>query len=534
MYWRVQEHTIKTLFSTRHNFMIIIGRKWVNSYHHILFPSVSLALSRALSAVATSHKGWQQWQNSIGDSYIGVEEEENAIKVASFISKLRVGVTDENGVLQSLLRNQLCCRIQPSSRLVDKLLQRFEDDWKSALGVFQWAGSQSGYTHTTEAYDRMMDILGKMKQFEKMYSLVEEMRGADLITLNTVAKVMRRLAGAGRYEDVVKTFDDLGNFGLEKGVDSMNLLLDTLCKERRVERAREIFLELKANIPPNAHTFNIFVHGWCKAGRVDEANWTILEMKGCGIRPCVITYSTILQAYCNKFNFRKVNELLDEMKAQGCPPNVVTYTTLMHSLAKSQQYEEALQIFERMKTDGCKLDTLVYNSLIHILGKANQLNKAIHIFEVEMRLNGIIPSVSTYNTMIAVFCHYSLEQSALNVLREMENSVTCKPDLLTYNPLLKLYFKMGKTDDILHKLLHDMIHKHHLSLGLGTYTLLIHGLCRAGKCEWAYHLFEEMTSLDITPRYRTCRVLLEELEDKNMYDFVERIKTYVKQLKDSC
>lgn len=533
MHWGMQEHTISTLFSNWNNFMLVIWRKRVISNHHILFPSVSLALYRAISVVATRHQGCQEWQNSIGDSYIGVEEKEDAIKVASFISEVRIEVTDEKGVLQSLQHNQVCCRIQPSYHLVDKLLQRFGDDWKSALGFFRWAASQSGYTHTTAAYDRLVDILGKMKQFEEMYALVEEMRGAGLVTLNTVAKIMRRLAGARRWKDVVKTFDDLGDFGLDKHVDSMNLLLDTLCKEKRVELAREVFLELKANIPPNAHTFNIFVHGWCKAGRIDEANWTILEMKGYGIRPCVITYSTILQAYCNQFNFRKVNELLDEMKAQGCPPNVVTYTTVMHSLAKSQQFEEALQIFERMKTSGCKLDVLMYNSLIHILGKANQLSKAIHVFELEMRLDGIIPNVSTYNTMISVLCHYSQEQSALNVLREMENSVSCKPDLLTYNPLLKLYFKLGKTDDNLRKLLHDMVHNHHLSLSLETYTLLIHGLCRAGKCEWAYNLFEEMMSLDMTPRYRTCRILLDELEDKNMYDSVERIKTYVKQLKGS-
>ncbi|OVA20466.1 Pentatricopeptide repeat [Macleaya cordata] len=448
------------------------------------------------------------------------------------ISRVRVR-NNEDEVLQSLLQDRSCCSIYLSSYLVERLLQRFEDDWKSALGFFRWAGTRTDYAHTPEAYDKVVDILGKSKQMERMCLLVEEMRERNYVTLKTIAKLMRRLAGAGRYKDAIKMFDDLGTFGLEKDTESMNLLLDTLCKEKRVELAREVFLELKKHISPNAHSFNIFIHGWCKFNRVDEAHWTIQEMKGHGCRPCVISYSTIIQAYCNQSNFRKVYELLDEMQIQGCPPNVVTYTTLMHSLAKSEEFEEALQIYERMKLVGCKPDTLFYNSLIHVLGRAGRLKDAAHVFEVEMPMNNIAPNSSTYNTMISMFCHHSQEQNALNVLKEMEKSTFCKPDLQTYNPLLKLCFRTGKTDSNLSTLLDDMINKHYLGLDLSTSTLLIHGLSRANKCERAYTIFEEMIRQEITPRYQTCRLLLDEVKQKNMYDVADKIEDVMKQMKKS-
>ncbi|PQM40325.1 pentatricopeptide repeat-containing protein [Prunus yedoensis var. nudiflora] len=195
----------------------------------------------------------------------------------------------------------------------------FKNDWKSALGVFRWAESRSDYKLTPDAYDMIVDILGKMRQMDKIMGLLEKMRQDNLVTLNTVGKVMRRFAGAGKWEDAVRMFDELGSFGLEKNTESMNLLLDTLCKENKVEQAREIFLELKSHISPNAHTFNIFIHGWCKIKRVEEAHWTIQEMKGHGCRPCVISYSTIILFYCHQYNFVKVYELFDEMEAQGCP-----------------------------------------------------------------------------------------------------------------------------------------------------------------------------------------------------------------------
>lgn len=445
------------------------------------------------------------------------------------VSKVHAG-TSEDEVFQCLVNDGECNSIQLSHDLIDKLLHRFRDDWKSALGAFKWAASRPDYKHSHQAYDTMVDILGKMKQMDRMKDFLEEMRQGHLVTLNTIAKVMRRLAGAGKWENAVRVFDELETFGLKKNTESMNLLLDTLCKERNVEEAREIFLLLKSHIAPDAYTFNIFIHGWCKINRVEEAQWTIQEMKGHGCHPSVISYSTIIQFYCCRYNFQKVYELLDEMVVQGCPPNVVTFTTVMCSLSKAERFEEVLQIASRMKATGCKPDTLFYNCLIHALGRAGQVEDAIKVFEVEMPKTGVSPNTSTYNCMIAMLCHHAQQQKALSLLQDMGNLKICKPEVQTYYPLLKSCFKTGKIDTLLSKLLNDMVNKHHLSLDSSAYSLLIHGLCRANRSEWAYNLFEEMIRKDIIPNYRTCRLLLDEVKAKNMYDAAEKIEGSMKKL----
>ncbi|KAL8121352.1 uncharacterized protein LOC141659033 [Apium graveolens] len=445
------------------------------------------------------------------------------------IAKVRAG----NSVgerLQSLLHDRACSAIVVSDNLVAQLLYRFKDDWKSALAVFRWAESNPKYKPLAQIYDMMVDILGKMKQMEEMKALVEEMRVTQMVSLSTIAKVMRRFSGAGQWKEAVRTFDELESFGLEKDTESMNLLLDTLCKANKVEQARDIFLKLKSHIIPNAHTFNIFIHGWCKVKRVDEAHWTVQEMKGHGCRPCAISYSTIIQSYCHQHIFHKVNEILDEMQDQSCPPNVVTYTTIMCSLTNAEKFDEAFKIVDRMKSAGCQADTLFYNAYIHTLGRAGRVREAIHIFRAEMPNIGITPNTSTYNSVIAMLCHHAQEQDALNVLKDLESSLCTKPDVQTYYPLLKLCFKIGKTEN-LKMLLDDMINTHHLSLDLSTYTLLIHGLCRTRKCEWAYLLFEEMIGNEITPRYVTCRLLLDEIKQKNMYDAAEKVEEYMRNMK---
>ncbi|KAG0491137.1 hypothetical protein HPP92_008000 [Vanilla planifolia] len=461
--------------------------------------------------------------NLMQEFVLSTEEEEDAQKIR--IAILNVQNRSVNNIIQALQSNYFCQQMQLGTVLVDSLLQKFGDDWKSALAFFQWAGSRPGYRHTSCTYDKMVDLLGKMKQMDQMWDLVEKMRTGGFMTLETVAKIMRRLAGARRWREAIRFFDDLERLGFEKDTKSMNLLLDTLCKERKVELAREIFIELKAHIPVDAYTFNIFVHGWCIVQRIEEALWTTQEMKGYGFHPSVITYSSILKAYCNQSNFCKVYELLDQMVAEGCPPNAVTYTIVIKSLARSHDVEDVLNVVNRMKSSGCSPDTRFYNTLINILGNAGRLDDALHIFDGVMELNGVCRDLSSYNIMISLFCQHDKEQEAIHVLNEMKGS-SCKPVLQTYYPLLKLCFRARKLH-LLKSLLSDITIKHHLSLDLDAYTLLIHGLCVAGNVEWAYSLFTEMIDLEIVPRIRTCRLIMDLAVQKNMNVAVERIKSLI-------
>ncbi|KNA16143.1 hypothetical protein SOVF_091790 [Spinacia oleracea] len=468
-------------------------------------------------------------------SPLGTSQFKNPIESSELqlvVNKVHVG-SSEDEILSYLVNDEVCEGISVSHALVDSLLHRFKDDWKSALGVFRWTESRPNFEHLPEAYDSMVDILGKARQFDKMSGLMGEMLERELVTLRTMAIVMRRFAGARRWSDAVRTFDELGTFGLKKNAESMNLLLDTLCKESQVQMARAIFLELKSHILPTVHTFNIFVHGWCKIKRVEEAYWTLQEMKGHGFRPCVISYSTIIQTYCRLSNWNKTFELLEMMESQGCKPSVVTYTTIMSSLSKADKLEDALQIADRAKLAGCELDVQFYNALIHTLGKAQRITEAFNIFKVEMPNNGVHPSTSTYNTLIGMFCRNGQEEMAFNILDDMEKAALCKPDLQTFYPLLKACFRLGMLDSCLSKLLDDMAIKHHLSLDDSTYSLLIHGLCRVDKCEWAFRVFEEMVGKDVTPRYQTCRLLLDQVKEKNMYAAVEKVELYFNNLKAS-
>ncbi|KAF2593304.1 hypothetical protein F2Q70_00044289 [Brassica cretica] len=83
-------------------------------------------------------------------------------------------VVSEDEVFHRLSNDPFCNRVNLSDTLLQKLLHRFRDDWRSALGVLKWAESRKAHhhKHSPEAYDLAVDILGKAKKWDRMKDLI--------------------------------------------------------------------------------------------------------------------------------------------------------------------------------------------------------------------------------------------------------------------------------------------------------------------------------------------------------------------------
>lgn len=412
--------------------------------------------------------------------------------------------------------------VTPSESLVTQMLKRFDNNWKSAYGVFIWAESHMGSKFSPAMYDLLVDCLGKSKKFDLMWQVVEKMVkiGENYVTINTMAKVIRRLGKAGMHEDSIDAFRRIEQFGVKRDLLALNVMIDSLAKEKNVERANDIYLEFKNEIPPNSHTFNSLMHGWSKARQIGKVQTTMEEMKEHGICPDVISYTTLIEAYCCEKDFRKVDQLLEEMQEKGCPPNIITYTIVMHALGKSKEIDEALKVYDKMKTSGCVLDTSFYSSLIYILSKAGRLKDAREVFD-EMPEQGIKCDTQTYNTMITSVCKHAQEEDALKLLHEMETN-RVKPDFDTYAPLLKMCCKLKRMKVLSFLLTH--MSDNNVSVGLGTYSLLVRGLCKNGKLKHACSFLEDAVMKGFIPYDTMFKMVETELEKEGMSEEKKRIQ----------
>ncbi|KAF8090220.1 hypothetical protein N665_0482s0016 [Sinapis alba] len=373
--------------------------------------------------------------------------------------------------------------------------------------------------------------LGKItnRNFDLMWALVDEMKSesSELVTLDTMSKVMRRLAKSGKYSEAVDAFLEMERkYDVGTDTNAMNSLMDALVKENSIEHAHEVFLKLFDTVKPDSRTFNILIHGFCKARRFDDARTMMDLMKVSGFGLDVVTYTSFVEGYCREGDFRKVNEILEEMQEKGVKPNVVTYTIVMHSLGKARQVAEALGVYEKMKDDGCVPDAKFYSSLIHILSKTGRFKDAVEIFE-DMTKQGVSRDVLVYNTMISSAVHHSRDEMALRLLKRMEEEEEelCSPNVETYAPLLKMCCQKKKIK-LLGVLLHHMV-RNDVSIDVATYILLIRGLCMSGKVEVACLFFEEAMRKGMVPRDSTCKMLVEELEKKGMGEAKLKIQSLV-------
>lgn len=418
------------------------------------------------------------------------------------------------------------CSLVVSNAVVERLLKRYHNDWVSAFGIFSWAKTRTGYVHSPELYDSMVDILGKAKKFQLMWGLVEEMEQlGGYVSVATMIKVIRRLAGAGMHKEAIEAFQGIDRYGISKDVSGLNVLLEALVKEHSVEHAHEVVSQYEKLIPLNIHSYNIMLHGWCKFRKLDNAKKTMEDMERNGFRPDVVSYTCLIKAYCVDKDFRKVDELLAEMNEKGCKPNIVTYTVVMHALGKAKQINEALEVYEKMKRNGCVPDASFYSSLIFILGRAGRLKYACDVFE-DMTKQGVTRDSLTYNTMISCLCEHSKEEDALKLLQQMEED-SCKPDLKTYAPLLKMCCRKRRMK-VLTFLLNHML-RNDVSIEVGTYSLLVHGLCKSGKVEEACSFFEEMVSRGFVPKDSTFKLLKEVLEAKHMVEAKGKVEELMLQ-----
>ncbi|KAI4382693.1 hypothetical protein MLD38_008626 [Melastoma candidum] len=415
------------------------------------------------------------------------------------------------------------CDVEISNGLVEKLLKKCCNNWIPAAGVFMWAKLKMGGEYPAQVYDLMVDIFGRAKKFDLMWKLVEGMKELEgLITLETMGKVMRRLARAGNYQDAVEAFNRLEQFGLERNASAMNLLMDALVKENGVEHAHEAFSQFKESISGDVRSYNILIHGYCRCKKFEQAREVMKEMEVNGLKPDVYSYTCFVETYSHEKEFRLANAVVEEMQAKGCMPNSVTYTILMQALGKAKQIKDALEVYERMKSNGCLADSSFYSSLMYTLSKAGRFKDAWNLYE-NMDKDGVKPDLLTYNTLISVACAYSQEETALRILTKMEQD-NCKPNLQTYGYLLKMCCRNKRIRII--RFLLDHMFKNDVSIDLSTYNLLVHGLCKSGNIEEACIYFEEMVQMGFVPWVSTSRLLLQKLKSITM----EKEKKYIENL----
>ncbi|KAG8100926.1 hypothetical protein GUJ93_ZPchr0165g33617 [Zizania palustris] len=181
-----------------------------------------------------------------------------------------------------------------------------------------------------------------------------------------------------------------------------NILIDCYRRAHRLDLGLAIFGRLlKTGLGQNVVAYNTIIDGFFKEGEVDKAYDLFREMKKTRhFTRCGHLYLNHPWAVQSKA-MDKAYDLFHEMKKQGISPDVVTYNSTIDGLCKSKAMDKAEMVLQQMLDAGVQPVNITYNSLINgysSLGMWKEsvrtrglMDKAILIFE-DMRKKGVNPN----------------------------------------------------------------------------------------------------------------------------------------------
>ncbi|VVA99157.1 unnamed protein product [Arabis nemorensis] len=424
--------------------------------------------------------------------------------------------------------------ISLSPYLIHQTLLRLRHNSKIALAFFQYLRSlPSPSTATLTSFNLIIDILGKVGQFDVVRQLIVEMEQHENVkpSPETFLILVKRLIAAGLTRQAVRAFDDAPCFLDNRlGVAEFGFLLDTLCKYGHTKMAVGVFNERKVEFGCNEKTYTILIAGWCKLRRFDMAQRFLAEMIESGIEPNVVTYNVLLNGICRtaslhpeerfERNVRNAEKVFDEMRQRGIEPDVTSFSIVLHMYSRAHKSELTLDKLKLMKTKGISPTMETYTSVVKCLCSCGRLEEAEELLETMVE-NGISPSSATYNCFFKEYKGRKDANGAMNLYRKMKNGF-CKPDTYTYNILLGMFINLGKMEMV--KEIWDDLKASETGPDLDSYTSLVHGLCSKEKWKEACGYFVEMIEKGFLPQKVTFETLYKGLIQSDKLKTWRRLK----------
>ncbi|XP_010258487.1 PREDICTED: pentatricopeptide repeat-containing protein At1g77360, mitochondrial [Nelumbo nucifera] len=418
--------------------------------------------------------------------------------------------------------------IRASPDLIDDILQRFENAGMQAYRFFEWAGKQRNYTHSVRAYHIMIGSLAKVRQYQIMWDLVNNMRSKGILNVETFCVIIRKYARAQKVDEAVYTFNVMDKYGVLPNLAAFNSLLSAFCKSKNVRKAQEIFDSMKDRFVPDSKTYSILLEGWGKDPNLPKAREIFAEMVDRGCDPDIVTYGIMVDVLCKAGRVDEAIGIVRDMDARGCRPTSFIYSVLVHTYGIENRIGDAIDMFLEMERNGVMADVVVYNALIGAFCKVQRFRNVFRVLD-DMDHKGVLPNARTYNIILTSLIDRGENDEAFKIFLRMIK--VCDPDVDTYTMMIKMFCESGKLEMAL-KVWKYMKMKHFVP-SMHTFSVLINGLCEKGEVSKACIFFEQMIEKGMRPSGSTfgrLRQLLIKEGREDVLEFLnEKINLLVKE-----
>nr|AYM00658.1 pentatricopeptide repeat protein [Salvia miltiorrhiza] len=400
-----------------------------------------------------------------------------------------------------------------------------------ALQIFHHAGNyHPNFHHTYETYHSIIHKLSRLRAFEPIPSLLNELRGSQIKCGEDVFITLIRYYGiAGRPKEAIRVFLRVNDFGVKRSVRSLNTLLNVLVQNRKYDTVYIMFknCQKRFEIMPNVFTCNILLKALCKKDDVEGALKVFDEMPKMGMVPNVVSYTTIMSGYVDRGDMLGAKSMLDELLDRGWLPDATTYTVLMDGFCKLGQFVDATKVMDEMVDNRVEPNDVTYNVMIEALCKVKKSGEAVNMIG-DMLDNNYMPSSSLCCKVIDVLCREGKAGEACSLWKLLLVK-NCTPDNVILSTLVHWLCKEGKVWEA--RKLFDEFERGSIPSVL-TYNMLITGMCERGELCEAGRLWDDMVGRGCNPNSFTYNLLIKGFCKKGYAK--EGIKIFEEMMDKGC
>ncbi|KAL5707779.1 hypothetical protein ACHQM5_018640 [Ranunculus cassubicifolius] len=473
--------------------------------------------------------------NELGLSSGGTGNDKNS-KEAILISNAISSSTDnKNGFCNETLKFLRQFRGKLNESLVIEVLKLVK---YSEVGVrfFVWAGRQIGYSHTVNAYDSLIEILGfnnGSSSFRMPDSFLEEIKNDDTEVLGKLLNVLiQKCCRNGMWNAALEELGRLKEYGYKPSKSTYNALVLVFLRADKLDSAYLVHKEMSGlGFNMDGFILSCFAQSLCKAGRWREALKIIEEEE---FTPDTVMYTKMISGLCEASLFEEAMDFLHKMRSNSCIPNVVTYRTLIAACLRKKQLGRCKRILNMMITEGCYPSPSVFKSLVHAYCSSGDYSYGYKLLK-KMTSCGCSPGYVVYNILIGSICgNEKLPSSEILELAEKAYDEMFDAGFVLNKVNIGNYVQslcgVGKYDKAF-TVIREMMSKGFVP-DTRTYSNVIGFLCQATKLENAFLLFQEMKRNGVVPDVYTYTILIDSFCKAGLNQ--QACSLFDEMIKDGC
>ncbi|GLU20372.1 hypothetical protein SLE2022_365750 [Rubroshorea leprosula] len=243
---------------------------------------------------------------------------------------------------------------------------------------------------------------------------------------------------------------------------------------------------------------------------INSKPWsTDLESSLSSLSPC-LSKTAVLQTLSLVKTSSKAVRFFNWVENMGFSHNSQSFFLMLEILGRERNLNAArnfLLSIERRSNGSVKLEDRFFNSLIRSYSKAGLYQESVKVFEM-MKSIGVSPSVVTFNNLLQILLKRGRTNMARSVFDEMLSTYGVTPDVYTFNILIR-GFCMNSLVDEGFRFFKEM-ERFRCDPDVVSYNTLVDGLCREGKVKIAHNVVKGMNkkSLHLNPNVVTYTTLV--------------------------